>query len=224
MSSKLIGIVGWNTGENSFGITKAYGDYFQHFGDIIVLGPTKDTLVDVDLVVLPGGQDVSSHLYGERPSLYNTNADLMKEYFMMNTLPQYIDKGTPIFGICLGMQQINVHFGGKMVQEVAHPSSKEHRSDLAHDLIMSEEWKRAFRIKDKKQIKVNSLHRQGCDSKNEVFTTGPLEVVASYAGVPEIIRHRELPIWGVQYHPEEIYDIMSTQIVNSLLDYEHQPA
>lgn len=223
MASKKIGIVGWNVGENSFGVTKAYLAYLGYFGQVVVLTPHQDIMPDLDLLVLPGGKDISSFLYGKLPSYFNTDADLMKEFFFQHNLPQYIEAGIPIFGICLGMQQINVHFGGTLIQELGnHPTSTESRDEIAHDLVFSEPWVKRF---DK--TKVNSLHHQGVNPER---LPDCLEIVARSKGkgveAVEIIRHRRLPIWGVQYHPEEIYDGAAAAIINKLLEYERtqQPA
>ncbi len=221
MSSKKIGIVGWNLGENSFGSTKAYLAYLGHFGQVIVLTPSSEIIPDLDLLVLPGGKDITSFLYGKVPSYYNSDADVMKEFFFQYSLPLYIEAGVPIFGICLGMQQINVHFGGKLIQEVGdHPYSEESRSELVHDLLYTDPW-----AKRMPKAKVNSLHHQAVDEKS---LPDCLEIVAvsksKGAQAVEIIRHRTLPIWGVQYHPEEIYDDPATAIISNLLKHERTRA
>lgn len=216
-----IGIVGWNIGENSFGITKPYGEFFNMFGDVIVLGPMEGT-VEVDLLVLPGGQDISSHLYGRKPSFYNSNADLMKEFFMQNNLHQYIENDTPVFGICLGMQQIGVHFGGKMRQNIYHAYSEKSRDELVHELEFAENFEYLKGPKAPKKYSVNSLHHQALD-----VTQMPheLDIVAvSKDGYPEIIKHVDRPIWGVQYHPEEIVDTVSCNIIKGLLQYAEAKA
>lgn len=217
-SKKKIGIVGWNTGDNSFGITKPYAEFFGHFGQLIILGPDPEP-VDLDLLVLPGGKDISSFLYGRRPSFYNSDADVMKEYFMNITLPKYIRKGTPIFGICLGMQQINVHFGGKMLQNIAHEYSTESRGEKVHDLYFHTEDFAKYNGTGKKAYKVNSLHHQAVDPR---YIPECLEIVATDGDdknpIVEIIRHRELPIVGVQYHPEEIVDSVSISLITQLLN------
>ncbi len=220
MSYKRIGIVGWNTGDNSFGITKPYAEFFNHFGQLVILGPSEET-IDLDLVVLPGGKDISSYLYGRSPSFYNTDADLMKEAFLKQTLPAYIEKGTPIFGICLGMQQINVHFGGKMIQSIAtHPTSTESRSELVHSLELFGGLSQYNGTTKKDQFYVNSLHRQAVDPNHFPDCLEVLGQSRSKRPVIEIIRHRELPIAGVQYHPEEIYDKASIYLISELLAYE----
>lgn len=99
---KRIAVVGWSTGENSFGVTKPYLEYFSQFGEVEILTPKKGITEGLDLVVLPGGMDVSSSKYGQVPGFMNSNPDVFKEYFYEQNLSQYIDAGIPIFGICLG--------------------------------------------------------------------------------------------------------------------------
>lgn len=228
-SRKQIGIVGWNTGENSFGITKPYAEFFATYGDIIVLGPSTEVQPGLDLLVLPGGRDISSYIYGELPSFYNSEPDVMKEFFLKCTLSKYVDARIPIFGICLGMQQLNVHFGGKMLQHISHAvSDPKDRGELVNELVIpvpeiDKFLRQGMRGKAlSKPIMVNSLHHQAVDAK----TLSPdLMVIATNKEdhVIEIIKHRTLPIWGVQYHPEEIADYPSFNIIQSLL-YDEHPA
>lgn len=103
---KKIGIVGWNTGENSFGITKPYYDYLSQFGQVHILVPQKGIVEDLDLLVLPGGRDLNPLYYDEVPEVFCDNGDVLKEYFFKQNLPQYIASGTPIYGICLGFRYL----------------------------------------------------------------------------------------------------------------------
>lgn len=102
MSRKIIGIVGHSTGENTFGTRKSYMEYFSQFGNVVILSPS-DKVVDLDLLVLPGGEDVDSSRYGQKPSFFNTAPNGYFEYFDKVMLPQYIEKNTPIFAICRGL-------------------------------------------------------------------------------------------------------------------------
>jgi putative glutamine amidotransferase len=242
---KVIGIVGWKTGDNSFGVTAPYLRYLQQFGDVLVLGPTSQ-FFNIDLLVLPGGPDLSTHFYSKVPSLYNTNPDLFKEFFFTNNLKQYIDLDIPIFGICLGMQMLNVHFGGKLTQHISfyHPSSTDSRDELVHSLHFTPGYeyfrgKSTLSKKTKKgeEYTVNSLHHQAVclsvDDKNRYTTRNSdlapeLDCVAfaEEGGVIEIITHPTKKIAGVQFHPEELSytDVFQEQcskiIIESFLNNE----
>ena len=210
---KSIGLVGWNVGENSFGATKAYMEYLSIFGNVLILPPSHQTF-DLDLLVLPGGQDMMSSKYGQVPSFVNTNPDLMKEFFFENNLKNYIEKETPIFGICLGAQMLNVFFEGHLDQNCGHPYSEE-RTDLAHPITINPMYKNWV---EKGEYKVNSLHHQGIpeDGLGEDLIS-----VATYTKhgntIIEAFKHKQLDIWGVQWHPEEIYDTLSTKILSTLI-------
>ena len=88
--NKLIGIVGWKVGDNSFGATIQYLEYLSMFGDVDILTPSHKIRKDLDLLVLPGGQDMLSSKYGNAPSYFNSNPDVMKEFFFENNLKDYI--------------------------------------------------------------------------------------------------------------------------------------
>lgn len=138
---KKIAIVGWNTGDNSFGITKPYAEYFSQFGKLIILTPSDEIVEGIDLLVLPGGLDLApSSMFGVAPSYYTSNTDVMKQYFYETTLPQYIMAGIPIFGICLGFQQLSAYFGAKLQQHVPYYASGENRGKLVDILKVNPDY------------------------------------------------------------------------------------
>lgn len=100
--TKRIGIVGWGTGENSFGVSKPYLNYFKTYGEVFILGPNEEVDSTLDLLILPGGKDVNPLRYGQIPSLFTGYQEPLLEYFDVTMLPRYIEQGVPIFGICRG--------------------------------------------------------------------------------------------------------------------------
>lgn len=219
MARKTILIPGWSMGPNSFGVTLPYMEFFSSFGNVIVAPPTKDIFPNVDLVVLPGGKDTLSSRYGEVPSFYNSDPDLYKEFFLENNLPEYIKAEVPIFGICLGMQMLQVHFGGKLVQNCLHPySSDKNRGELVHKV----EFTKPFMylksgLHPRGDYKVNSIHHQGVHIDELADDLEPIMLGEDKTTV-EALQHKELPIIGVQYHPEEIYDEVSMYLISGLLE------
>jgi putative glutamine amidotransferase len=223
MSKKKILIPGWATGDGSFGVTKAYLHYFSQFGQVEILTP-REGIESGDLLVLPGGLDTASINYGEVPGFTNTNTDVFKEYFFKQNLPQYIDNGIKVYGICLGLQEIAVHFGAKLHQDISlyHVRSKE-RSDLVHKLLPTESLIKligldqfSWNTKQKYHyININSLHHQAVDERT---LPSCLEVLGrSEDGYVELLRHKTLPIYAGQWHPEEIYDDITENIIKMLL-------
>jgi putative glutamine amidotransferase len=209
---KKIGIVGWNTGENSFGVTKPYLEWLANYGTVEIITPQKGMVQGLDLLILPGGLDMSASLAGNVPSYYNSNIDVMKQYFYDVNLQQYIDADVPIFGICLGFQQLCVKFGGTLIQNYGFNSSLKSRGELVDTLQFTQNFNKYY-VHNVKE-KVNSLHHQGC------FDLNPEMIIAIESKLKniEVAKFSE-KIYGVQYHPEEIYDEVSDIIMNILLNF-----
>lgn len=217
----LIGIVGWKTGDNSFGVTIPYLNHLSNFGDIVVLNPMRGIISDLDLVILPGGKDSPSFLYGVPPNYANGDSDQFKEWFAHNNLDQYINAGVPIFGTCLGMQQLIIHFGGSLCQNlINHAFSNEFRGEPVHELVFTHEYmlleaKLLARRKKDKVIKTCSLHHQGAYQENipECFNI----IATTKDKVVEVIEHKTLPIAGCQGHTEEDWNPLGNYLIGKLL-------
>jgi putative glutamine amidotransferase len=214
---KKIGIVGWNTGDNSFGVTKPYIDWLSGFGIVQILSPQKGIVEDLDLLVLPGGLDIAPQSMNQVPGFFTSNTDVMKQYFYDNNLDQYIQNNTPIFGICLGFQQLCVKFGGTLMQNHPFDYSTKHRAEKVDTLVGTEEL---FKIVEKSSFtkikyEVNSLHHQGYFDNFEENGIEALAFDKTHNNV-EIAKFSH-NIYGVQYHPEEINDGISSIIIKKLL-------
>jgi putative glutamine amidotransferase len=205
---KKIGIPGYKS-ETTFGVGLYNLEYVASFGDPVILMPWEEYHKDLDMIYLPGGMDVNPKSYDEVPGFLTSNQDVFKQFFFEKRLWQYIEMGVPIFGVCLGMQMLNVHFGGKLVQNsFRHPNSAD-RWEIAHKVINLE----SGAIFD-----VNGHHHQlvtmNTLSKNlrAICLSETKEPVTV-----EALRHPTLPIVGVQWHPEEFYDDFCTDEINKLL-------
>jgi len=220
--SKNIGIVGWSTGDNSFGVSKAYLTYFRQYGNVHIMTPQHpDDIWKLDLIVLPGGADVNPARYNEIPGFTTGMANPFLEWFDEKILPKYIEKGVPLFGICRGFQSLYVHFGVPLEQEILgwHPYSSKGRNDEVHELFLPTQFgENSGKFIGKAQQKVNSLHHQAVlwndASKKCAFKP---TLIAEDKWVVEAAEHESLPIAAVQWHPEEIYDDYSNQTIKKLL-------
>lgn len=220
---KKIGIVAWSTGDNSFGVTKPYLDFFSKFGIITMILPQQTEVIeDLDLLVLPGGRDVDPRRYREWPGFMTGHPDVYLEHFDMNVLPKYINNKVPIFGICRGLQTLAVAMGGSLYQHLYyHPNSGNDREHKVHILnIHNERFKETVCFKNvsikSKKLSVNSLHHQAVNK----IPNGFIEVACTknYAQSLEAMVSLDLPIAGVQYHPEHLSDELSVSLINSLLN------
>lgn len=233
---KNVYCVGWGVGPNSFGVTNTYLEFAKKYGNAKILMPHQITPPDdCDILILPGGLDLASENYNEHPSFGNTNIDQFKQHFINNGLKNYINAKIPIFGICLGFQQLAAYFQlGKYVQNLQwHPSSKD-RYEEAHDvefvnnnLFQSRPEKKTGKI----TLSVNGHHRQGVLLPDEMmhreyngdYKVGPIQIETIYPnGIETTIEsfyHTELPIFAIQAHPEEAISFQMEMYAKKAMNY-----
>lgn len=115
----------------------------------------------------------------------------------------------PMLGVCLGHQAIGEYFGGKLTN----------LSDVFHGVqtpatIVADDY--IFDGMEKK-IEVGRYHSWVVD--NEGFP-GCLEVTAtSDEGQVMALRHRELDVHGIQFHPESVLTPEGRRIVGNWLKH-----
>ncbi len=197
MSDMKIGIVPQENGEY-FGVHQDYMALVERFGTPVIISPVykEDFWVtyQIDALLLPGGSDVNPHRYGHIPHPYAYRPNIFLEHFDEEILPLIIAEKLPIFGVCRGLQTLNVHFGGTLWQHMwRHPYSTS-KTDLVHEVFYGKGEKDKFRV--------NSFHHQ-CIWK---LGSGLKELLLSKDNVIEAICHETLPIGAVQYHPERSMD------------------
>jgi anthranilate synthase/aminodeoxychorismate synthase-like glutamine amidotransferase len=112
---------------------------------------------------------------------------------------------TPTLGVCLGHQAIVEAFGGEVGQarELVHGKSCLVRHD-GHGLFAG--------LPD--EVEVGRYHSLAATRIPDV-----LEVTAHAAdGEVMAVRHRELPVVGVQFHPESVLTPKGPEIAQNFLD------
>lgn len=149
-----------------------------------------------DGLILPGGSDITPGFYiqninGSRD--INTELDLKQ----FQALDLFVRMGKPVLGICKGMQVINVFFGGTLIQDLPNSSAhQQEEGDLIHPASITEECLLSNLYG--KEFLINSNHHQAVDKLGK-----DLQIVQiSHDGVVEALRHTNLPIFAVQWHPE----------------------
>lgn len=103
-------------------------------------------------------------------------------------------RNIPVLGICLGMQEMGVYGGGKLIDVDNHTGNKLHEINIVSDSLL-------YKIIGKNKIFVNSRHSSAITRTN-LF-------VSSYAGnVIESVEDTDKRFFlGVEWHPENMYDI-----------------
>ncbi|UII34425.1 aminodeoxychorismate/anthranilate synthase component II [Fulvivirga ulvae] len=125
---------------------------------------------------------------------------------LMEVLKYYHNK-LPVLGICLGHQAIGEFFGARLIKATKPMHGKISKVALEEDVI--------FRSMPKS---INVVRYNSLIVEHE--NVGDLKVIArSYDGEIMALRHKELPIWGVQFHPEAALTEYGLDILKNWLTY-----
>ena len=86
---------------------------------------TKAKVEDYDGLLLCGGVDINPARYGME-NRGAENIDDERDDVEFQILDDFVRSEKPVFGICRGMQLINVYFGGTLIQHLS--DSEMHRT------------------------------------------------------------------------------------------------
>ncbi|MEV7089069.1 gamma-glutamyl-gamma-aminobutyrate hydrolase family protein [Streptomyces sp. NPDC093085] len=188
-------------------VPAGYPRLVQRSGGTAVLLPPDDpaaaasVVARLDGVVIAGGADVQPARYGAEPGPRTGPPALERDAWELALIKAALTLGTPLLGICRGMQLLNVALGGTLIQHLdghdsgvtgvfgAHPV-KPVPCTRYGDLVPEE-------------FSVPTHHHQAVDRLGTGLT------VSAYAadGTVEAV---ELPdphaVLGVQWHPEMAED------------------
>ncbi len=117
----------------------------------------------------------------------------------------------PLLGVCLGHQSIGAAFGGKVVRSVSLMHGK--TSPIHHDGTgLFAGLPNPFNATRYHSLVVERASLPAC-----------LEVTA-WVDNGEImgLRHKELPVWGVQFHPESILTEGGMELLDNFLKLSRQ--
>jgi putative glutamine amidotransferase len=154
-----------------------------------------------DGLLLPGGGDINPDEYGER-NQGSVPVEKWVDELQFGMLEDFLGYGKPVFGICRGMQMINVRFGGTLIQNledadmhIPKPGEKDriHASRTRNGSWIRELYGASFVH--------NSCHHQAVHRLGEGLC---VDSRCEGDGVVESLHHRFLPVYAVQWHPERM--------------------
>ncbi|WP_248283159.1 gamma-glutamyl-gamma-aminobutyrate hydrolase family protein [Cryobacterium arcticum] len=162
-----------------------------------------DLTDSADAVVIVGGEDIDPRFYGARAGYEGETTHFIDaDEGQIALVQRAADRGTPLLGICRGLQIINVALGGDLVQ---HIDDGIHRNVgvpideilSTHDVHLHATSGLAAALGDTR-ISVQSAHHQSVGR----LGAGLVPVATAPDGLVEALEHRTAPITGVQWHPE----------------------
>jgi anthranilate synthase/aminodeoxychorismate synthase-like glutamine amidotransferase len=122
----------------------------------------------------------------------------------VEAMRRFPEAGIPTLGVCLGHQSLAQAFGGRVIQ---HDPVHGKTTTISHD-------GRTIYAGLDDPLTVGRYHSLVVDEESlpDVF-----EVTSRGGGVVMGIRHRELPVEGVQFHPESVLTPAGKQMLASFL-------
>jgi putative glutamine amidotransferase len=173
--------------------------------DLRVEAALNETIKRLDGLVLAGGADVSPLSYGRTDYDPKWPGDKVRDDYEIALIKCAERAKKPIFGVCRGMQVLNVALGVTLFQDI----TLEKKGSLVHrDWETYEQNVHGVRLEagswleklyGKREIKVNTIHHQGVRD-----LASDLKAVAfAPDGVIEAVEHKDGRwIRAVQWHPE----------------------
>ena len=165
----------------------------------------KKMAENVDGIIMTGGVDVHPFRFNEEPIEKIGTISAERDDFDFTLMKYAAEMNKPIFGICRGIQVINVYFGGTLIQDIptqrntnildsqtAEYHVPTHKIQIVKDSIIYDMLGESS--------EVNSFHHQAIDKLAKDFKV----TAASKDGIVEAIEYKKKDsfILGVQWHPE----------------------
>ena len=175
------------SGNDYYFVKKRYIEYFCNF-EIVFIYPYISACVyeKCDGFVIIGGDDADPKLYNEENYAAHNIDDKIDGLDLL--IIDYATKNNkPLFGICRGLQMVNIYFEGSLKQHVLN------HNDGVHKVVLVDNFLDFPTVEE-----VNSFHHQSVKKIGENLKV----LYYSLDGEVECFVHKNHPIIAVQFHPE----------------------
>jgi putative glutamine amidotransferase len=181
--------------------------------EVVVVTPGQKLPEEFDGLLLAGGPDVAPERYGETPGIGTLEIDAARDALDFALFSSAADRKIPVFGICRGIQVINVALGGTLWQDLAaqRPRGVVHDCDREAAIFpdhlvrtrTSPSGGSAFAaaLASPNGTTVNTRHHQGIKD----LAPGLAPLAASPDDLVEAVEKPGEPfLAAVQWHPEDL--------------------
>ncbi|NIP37953.1 MAG: gamma-glutamyl-gamma-aminobutyrate hydrolase family protein [Candidatus Dadabacteria bacterium] len=208
MNRKTKPVIGITTDykDKYYGIEKTYSTAIARHGGLPVLIPSlgskrtlRELISNIEGLLIPGSRDMDPKHYNQKPHKKLNPMSRQRTASEFIILEQSLKNDIPVFGICGGMQFINVFFGGTLYQDIQSllPDASSHEKGAEHivNIFSGTYLKKIIR---KNKLKVNSYHHQAINKVSKDLTIS----ARSDDNIVEAIESEDGALVAVQWHPE----------------------
>ncbi len=203
-----------------------YAKNVEKYGGLPIMLPYNqdiDNMLElIDGLIIPGSdEDIHPKFYQQEITYNKIKTKDERANYELEFTKRALAQNMPIFGICNGLQLINVIFGGSLIQHIPdsynsninheQPPPKNiptHSVDIIQDTLLAE-------LSLEPTIMVNSTHHQAIDKIGNGLT------VAAIApdGIIEAVEAKEYKfLVGVQWHSEYLNSELDKKLFKKFIN------
>lgn len=203
-----------------------YSNMVEKAGGLPVLLPyIEDIQSQIDMIdglLIPGcDEDINPKFYGQEIKSSKVKTNDRRTSYELSLTEEALKRNIPIFGICNGLQVINVFLGGTLIQHIpdSHKSDINHEQEHpkcapTHDIII-ENNTFLLELTKPRRVKVNTTHHQAIDQ----LGNGLIVSARAPDGIIEAIESKDYKfLVGVQWHSEYYNSDLDKNLFKSFVE------
>jgi putative glutamine amidotransferase len=167
----------------------------------------RSVMNGLDGILLPGSDsDIDPLRYGREPQPSLGSVHPIKDATDLLVLDEIETRSLPLFAICFGMQVLNVHRGGTLVQDIPTemPNAIKHQQGAPRDrpshAVTLLNSSRMSQLRGSEQAIVNSHHHQAVETIGQNLVATAWTADGLVEGLEDTRAERF--VMAVQWHPE----------------------
>lgn len=198
-------------------IDSSFKEIFDELNILLIPVISEKNLDEIcnicDGLILTGSPNhIRPKYYNEEP-IKEIKYDRFDEYSLVKTAVQlFSNNNKPILGICAGIQELNVIFGGTLNQLIPNHNlgdQSKHKIKLNKDSYL-------YEVYNAENIEVNSYHLQSIKDLAPNFNITAVSEDGTIEGI------EKGNIIGVQWHPEVLQDVeLFKKFINTFLENDN---
>ena len=209
-----------------YALRACYSQNVEKAGGIPVMLPYSQdidaTLEFIDGLIIPGcDEDIHPRFYGREILSDKVKTKDIRAEYELEIAKKALNRNMPVFGICNGLQLINILFGGTLIQHIPDHLSSELNHEQpppknipTHPIIIKE-GTILRSLSPTSEIMVNSTHHQAIENLGQGL------VASAYApdGIIEAVESKEYKfLVGVQWHAEYLNSQLDKNLFKRLIE------